>query len=131
MENWGARRAFFETVLLALDHASIAGEVTSALEVGTVIASVQKGASDAETKGAGLTGDAAAIAKGDDVEGTEGVGNLEGGQGAIEKLLTTEVLESVTLVDGHLAGAGDDTDTSNGVLATAGAVVNNGVLSHL
>ncbi len=127
------RRAtgLLEAALLALDDAGVAGEETSALEVGTVVASLEKSAGDTQTQGAGLTGDAATIAQGDDVEGTEGVGHLERGEGILNELMTAEVLLGVTLVDGHLTGAGDDTDTSNGILATAGAVVNNGVLSHL
>ena len=57
-----------KTELLALDDASIARKETSALEVGTVVASVQQSTSDAEAQGASLTGDAATIAQGDDVE---------------------------------------------------------------
>ena len=120
-----------QAVLLALDHASIAGQETGLLEVGTVIASVQKSASNAQTKGAGLAGDAAAIKKGDDIEGTEGIGNLEGSESVLDQLLAAKVLLGIALVNGDLTGTGNETDAGNGVLTTAGALINNGVLSHL
>ena len=42
-----------------------------------------------------------------------------------------EVILCIGLVDGDLAGAGDETDAGDGVLTTAGTLVDNGVLSHL
>ena len=60
-----------------------------------------------------------------------GVGHLEGSKGVLNELMTAEILLGVTLVDGHLAGAGDETDAGDGVLTTAGTLVDNGVLSHL
>ena len=72
----GSATGLLEAVLLALDDAGVAGEETSALEVGAVVASLEKGAGNAQTQGTGLTGDAATIAQGDDVEGAEGVGHL-------------------------------------------------------
>ena len=74
----GSATGLLEAVLLALDDAGVAGEETSALEVGAVVASLEKGAGNAQTQGTGLTGDTATIAQGDDVKGTEGVGHLEG-----------------------------------------------------
>ena len=127
----GSAAGLLEAVLLALDHASIARKETGLLEVSTVVASVQKSASDAQTQSAGLTGDAAAIAQSDNVELTGGVGHLEGSKGVLNELMTAEILLGVTLVDGHLAGAGDETDAGDGVLTTAGTLVDNGVLSHL
>ena len=118
-------------VLLALDHASIARKEAGLLEVSTVVASVQKSASDTQAQSAGLTGDAAAIAQSDNVELTGSVGHLEGSKGVLNELMTAEILLGVTLVDGHLAGAGDETDAGDGVLTTAGTLVDNGVLSHL
>ena len=127
----GSAAGLLEAVLLALDHASIARKETGLLEVSTVVASVQKSASDAQAQSAGLTGDAAAIAQSDNVELTGGVGHLEGSKGVLNELMTAEILLGVTLVDGHLAGAGDETDAGDGVLTTAGTLVDNGVLSHL
>ena len=127
----GSAAGLLEAVLLALDHASIARKETGLLEVSTVIASVQKSASDAQAQSAGLTGDAAAIAQSDNVELTGGVGHLEGSKGVLNELMTAEILLGITLVDGHLAGAGDETDAGDGVLTTAGTLVDNGVLSHL
>ena len=127
----GSAAGLLEAVLLALDHASIARKETGLLEVSTVIASVQKSASDAQAQSAGLTGDAAAIAQSDNVELTGGVGHLEGSKGVLNELMTAEILLGVTLVDSHLAGAGDETDAGDGVLTTAGTLVDNGVLSHL
>ena len=127
----GSAAGLLEAVLLALDHASIARKETGLLEVSTVVASVQKSASDAQAQSAGLTGDAAAIAQSDNVELTGGIGHLEGSKGVLNELMTAEILLGVTLVDGHLAGAGDETDAGDGVLTTAGTLVDNGVLSHL
>ena len=127
----GSAAGLLEAVLLALDHASIARKETGLLEVSTVVASVQKSAGDAQAQSAGLTGDAAAIAQSDNVELTGGVGHLEGSKGVLNELMTAEILLGVTLVDGHLAGAGDETDAGDGVLTTAGTLVDNGVLSHL
>ena len=127
----GSAAGLLEAVLLALDHASIARKETGLLEVSTVVASVQKSASDAQAQSAGLTRDAAAIAQSDNVELTGGVGHLEGSKGVLNELMTAEILLGVTLVDGHLAGAGDETDAGDGVLTTAGTLVDNGVLSHL
>ncbi len=122
MENCGSAASLLEAVLLALDHASIARKETGLLEVSTVVASVQERTSDAQAQSAGLTGDAAAIAQSDNVELT-GRRHREGSKGVLNELMTAEVLLGVTLVDGHLAGAGDETDAGDGVLTTAGTLV--------
>ena len=88
----GSAAGLLEAVLLALDHASIARKETGLLEVSTVVASVQKSASDAQAQSAGLTGDAAAIAQSDNVELTGGVGHLEGSKGVLNELMTACLL---------------------------------------
>ena len=111
MENWGARRAAFRPYFF----------------LSFILGSRVRN----PAQSAGLTGDAAAIAQSDNVELTGGVGHLEGSKGVLNELMTAEILLGVTLVDGHLAGAGDETDAGDGVLTTAGTLVDNGVLSHL
>ncbi len=117
-----ALAGLLQAVLLALDGTGVAGEEASLLEVGAVVASLEEGAGDAEAQGAGLTGDAAAVAQGDDVEVLNGVGNLEGRAGVVNELLAAEVVQRVAAVDGDLAGAGDETDSGDSLLAAAGAI---------
>ena len=52
-------------------------------------------------------------------------------------VLLNETIENLNIkpdgiyVDGTLGGGGDETDAGDGVLTTAGTLVDNGVLSHL
>ena len=80
--------SLLQAVLLALNHTGVAREVASLLQVCTVVASLEKSASDAVAQSAGLAGNAAAIAASDYVEVTLSVGNNERGGCVVEKSLT-------------------------------------------
>src|SRR5207342_3871003 len=74
----------------------------------------------AEAQRAGLTGDAAAVDAGDDVEATL---ELRGRERLVDDLLVQlvrEVARELAAVDGPLAGAGDDAHPGHRLLATAG-----------
>ena len=126
-----ALAGLLEAVLLTLDGAGVTGEVAGLLEVFTVLAGVEKGAGDAEAQRAGLAGDAAAIAVGEDVKALGGLGQAQRGDGVVDELLTAEVVDGLAAVHDDLAGAGDKTNAGDGLLAAAGAGVDNGVLSHI
>ena len=86
-----ALAGLLQTVLLALDGAGVTGEEAGALELGTVVASIKEGASNAKAQGAGLAVDAATVALGDDVKVTSGVGHVKGSEGVVNELLTAKV----------------------------------------
>ena len=77
---------------------------------------------DAEAQSAGLTRDAATVDARDDVETTLDVDQLQRGVDELLVHLVREVVVKRTTVDLPLAGAGDDADAGDGLLATAGAV---------
>ena len=115
--------SLLQAVLLALNHTGVAREVASLLQLCTVVASLEKSASDAVAKSASLAGYAAAIAASDYVEVTLSVGYDERSGCLVAKRLSSEALNALATVNGYLASAGNDANASNSVLATAGAVV--------
>src|SRR4051794_15744616 len=111
-----------ETGLLALDDAGVTREQPGLLERRAVGLGVDRveAAGHAEAQGAGLTGDAAAVDAGDDVEATL---ELEVRERLVHDLLVQlvgEVVVQRAAVDRPLAGAGDDAHAGDGLLATAG-----------
>ena len=114
----------FEAVLLALLHARIAREETGLLEDGAIVgAREQERAGDAVTQSAGLTGHAAALDSGIDVNFSHGVGGDQGLTNDELQGLETEVIVDIAAVDGDAAGAAlEQMNARDGGLATARAV---------
>src|SRR5690606_13237037 len=114
--------------LLALDDARVATEEAGLLEGRAVVLLVDlvQRAGDAEAHGPGLAGRAAAVEAHDHVEAAL---ELEDRERVVDLLLVQLVREVVlerAAVDGPLAGAGDQADTGDRTLATAGAVAGRG-----
>src|SRR5215218_1736560 len=111
-----------ETGLLTLGRASVAGQQTGLLERRTVGVEVDRveATRHTEAEGAGLAGDATAVDARDDVEP---VVQPEGRERLVDDLLV-ELVREVRLqraaVDPPDAGARDDPDAGDGLLATAG-----------
>ena len=114
----------FETVLLALFHARVAGQQTGGFQDGAVaLVDEEQGAGDAVADGAGLAGHAAAGDGGFDVDLAEGVGSDQGLTDDELQGIETEVLLDVTAVDRDGAGpAGEQMDSCHGGLSSAGTV---------
>src|ERR687896_1615758 len=111
-----------EAVLLPLLDARVAGEEPGALQRRTVVdVDGLQGARDAETQSTRLAGDAAAAHAGDDVELALGAQHHERLVHDLLVHLVGEVLLERTAVDLPLAGARDDADARDGLLAAAGA----------
>ena len=73
-----ALAGLLQAVLLALDHTRVAAQEAGALELAAVlVAGLEQRTGDAVAQRAGLAGDAAAVDRGDDVEATDGLGDLE------------------------------------------------------
>ena len=112
-----------ETVLLSLLHTRVAGQEAGGLQGGTVVrVSGQQSAGNTVTDCTCLAGDTATGNVGDDVKLAGSAGYAEGLVNDELQGLETEVLIDGTAVDGDLAGAGVNTDTSDGLLSAAGAV---------
>src|SRR5688572_21036159 len=111
-----------QTGLLALDDAGVAREQPGLLQRRTVRLEVDgvQAPGHAETQRAGLTGDPTAVDAGDHVEPVDQVGGDERLADHLLVQLVREVLVQRATVDGPLAGAGNDANTSDGLLATAG-----------
>ena len=114
----------FETVLLALFHSRVTGQETGGLECGTIaLIENDEGTGDAVADGAGLTGHAAALDSGIDVNFSHGVGGDQGLTNDELQGLETEVIVDLTAVDGDNAAAvGDEVNAGHGGLPTAGTV---------
>ena len=114
----------FETVLLTLFHARIAGQETGGLE-GSAEGLVHEaqGAGDAVADGAGLAGDAAA---GDGAVDVDLIGDSDGVQGLTNDQLQglqTEIIVDLATVDGDdAAAAGDEVNSGDRGFPTARAV---------
>ena len=115
--------SFLQTVLLALNHTSIARKEASLLQLGAIFASLKKRTGDAMTQSTCLTGNATAVDAGNDIEVINGVGNLERGQSHVQKSFATEVLLAIATVNGNLTSARNKANTSDSVLTTTGAVI--------
>ena len=111
----------FETVFLALLHTRIAREEAGLLQDGAILGvDQQQGAGHAVTQSAGLTGHAAALDGGNDVDLAE---LLRSGEGLTDdhlQGLETEILVDVAAVDGDSAGAVlEEANAGDGGLSTA------------
>ena len=112
-----------ETVLLSLLHTRVAGEQAGSLESSTILCvNIQESAGNTVTDCACLAGDTAAGNVCNDVKLAGSAGNAEGLVDDELQGLEAEVIIDGTAVDGDLAGAGVNTDTSDGLLSAAGAV---------
>src|SRR5690606_36682199 len=112
-----------ETGLLALDDASVAGQEASLLEGTTVRLGVDlvEGTVDAKAQRAGLTGDAATLDAGVNVELALDVEQRERGVHELLVHLVGEVVLDVATVDGPLAGSENQAHAGHGLLATTKA----------
>src|SRR5262245_28150317 len=110
-------------VLLALDHAAVAGEIAARLE-GAAQRRLVMGqrAADAVTDGAGLAREPAAGDGGDDVILAETVGHAEGLGDHHAQHGAGEIDGALAAVDGDLAAPRLDPDAGDGVLAPARGV---------
>jgi len=100
---------------LSLDLAGIAGEEAVRLQNRTVSLSVHfaKSAGYCKAESLGLTFDSAAIEVGLDVEGSEGVGNIQGLTDDIAEGILFEILVHSAAVDGDVAFTGAYVNASN------------------
>ena len=114
----------FEAVLLALLHSGVAGEEAGGLERGTVcLVDLKESAGDSVTDGAGLTGDSAACDGGVDIHLAAETDGLEGLTNDELESVKSEIIIEITTVYGDLAGAGgEEVDSRDGRLSSAGAV---------
>src|SRR5690606_30757791 len=117
-----------ETGLLALRDAGVPGEVTGLLQGRAVQLGVDpvERTRDTETDGTGLAGGATAV---DAHEHVVGAVELERDERLVDDLLVDlvrEVLLERAAVDLPLAGARDDPDAGDGLLAAAGAGAGSG-----
>src|SRR3954471_11189404 len=112
-----------ETGLLALDRTVVALEEAGLLEGAAVVVHVGlvQRAGDTETERTGLTGDTATRDAGDDVVADFELEHLEGLVDFLLVHLVREVVLEGATVDLPLAGARNDPDAGDGVLATAQA----------
>ena len=113
----------FETVFLPLFDAGITGEKSSDFEGGTIFASFEKGAGDAEADRFGLAGESTAD---DGALDIVAVGAINGGEGLLQ--IEDEGREGHVFIDGlavddDLAFAGSEVDASDRGFAAAGAIV--------
>src|SRR6266540_512682 len=111
-----------EAVLLALDHAGVAGEETALLQLGPQLdVELDQGPGDAVAQRAGLPGDTAAVEAGDDVVALQRVGDPQRlGDDAAVGRVGEVVLERAT-VQLERAGPLDQTYPCHRLLAAAGA----------
>ena len=114
----------FEAVFLALLHTRIAREEAGLLQDGAILGvDQQQGAGHAVAQSAGLTGHAAALDGGNDVDLAELLGSGEGLTDDHLQGLETEILVDVAAVDGDSASAVlEEVNAGDGGLSTAGAV---------
>ena len=113
-----------QTGLLAFHDASVAGQEASLLQgcaVRITIDGVQS-AGNAQTDCASLAGGAATVNEDDSVELAFELEKHDRGVDLTLQQLGREVLFQGATVDGPLAGARNQTNTSDGFLATTGAV---------
>src|SRR4051812_31421534 len=112
-----------QTGLLALDRTVVAAEEAGLLERAAVVVDVRlvQRTGDTETERTGLTGDTATRDAGDDVVAALELEHLEGLVHFLLVHLVREVVLEGATVDLPLAGARNDPDTGDGVLATAQA----------
>ena len=117
-----------QTGLLALDDAGVASEETCLLQGGAIGVAVDlvQSAGDAEAQRARLPGNAAAVDAGDDVETTLKVENSERSPYQLLVQLVGEVVLQAAAVQRPLAGARDETDAGDGLLAAAQAGAGSG-----
>src|SRR3982074_2218106 len=108
-----------QAVLLALDRTRVTLEEAGLFQDRTVIGvDLDERAGARETQRTGLAGDTATVEAGEDVER---VRLLDSDQGLPDELLVNlvrEVLGERPAVELELAGAGDNTNPDNGLLAT-------------
>ena len=100
---------------LSLDLAGIAGEEAVRLEYRTVSLCVHfaKSACYCKAESLCLTFDSAAVKVGLDVEGSEGIGNIQGLTDDVAEGSLLEVIFQVTAVDGDVAFTGAYINASN------------------
>ena len=126
----GCATCSLEAVLLALLHARIAGQIAGLLDDRLVVlVRLHEGAGDAMTDGAGLAGEAAALAVDDDVELAGGFGQVQGLTDDHLQGLIAEVLVQGALVDDDVTLAGDQTNASDRLFSSANGMEANSV-SH-
>src|SRR5580658_2415732 len=119
-------------VLLALLAAGITSDHAAGLErLAEFDVELHECAGDAELDSVGLAVDAATLDSGQDVEGLVDVGDAEGllRGGALRR--SDEVFLELLAVDGELARAGAEEDTSDCALAPAGSVILNEICHKL
>src|SRR5690606_13272908 len=110
-------------VLLALDHAAIAGEEAGGLHGAAQFRlELAQGLADAVLDRAGLTRKPAALDGGDGVVLALAVGDLERLVDDQTQRRTGEVDFLLAAVDGDLAGAGLEPDAGDRILAAAGGI---------
>ena len=103
------------TGFLSLDLASVAGEEAVRLQYRTVSLSVHfaKSAGYCKAESLCLTFDSTAVKVGLDVEGSEGIGNIQGLTDDVAEGSLLEIIFQVTAVDGDVAFTGAYINASN------------------
>jgi len=123
----GSTTGCFEAVLFALFHAGVTGEEASLLEGGTkLFVCLEKGAADAVTDRASLTGSAAAVYVDEYVKLVFQTYYVQGGTYYhLQRFKAAEVIVDIPLVDEDLAIAGEKTHAGYAALSPTGSNILN------
>ena len=104
----------FETVLLSFLHSRVTGQKSRSFESRTVIfVRLKECTGESVTDSTRLTRNAAAFDGRNDIELTDGAGNIEGLIDDELESLKAEIIVYISVVDDDFAGAGVKTDSGN------------------